>query len=426
MRVLVVGSGAREHALVEAIVASPTNPEVFAAPGNPGIAGIAETVDIPADDLIALRNFARTAGIDLTVVGPESPLIGGISECFWEAGLKIFGPSRAAARLEGSKVFAKEVMRHAGVPTARFEAFDREEPTLAYLRSQRDYPLVVKVDGIAAGKGVTVARSFEEAEYAVRAAFRGSFGAAGERVLIEEYLEGREASIFALTDGRDILPFVPAQDYKRIGDGDEGPNTGGMGAYSPTMWMEPATYAQVLEEIISPIIRQLALIGVPYTGLLYAGVMVTETGPKALEFNCRFGDPETQALLPRLDSDLLELLLACTEEDLRRREVSWSNDRAVCVVLASDGYPETSSEGDEIFGLDDVRDLAGVRVYHAAVREEDGIFYTNGGRVLNIVGTGPSVMEARARAYAAVELIRFRGMQYRTDIALEAMEMEEL
>ena len=426
MRVLVVGGGAREHALVEAIVASPTNPEVFAAPGNPGIAGIAEVVDIPADDLIGLRNFARTAGIDLTVVGPESPLIGGISECFWEAGLKIFGPSRAAARLEGSKVFAKEVMRHAGVPTARFEAFDREEPALAYLRSHKDYPLVVKVDGIAAGKGVTVASSYDEAEHAVRAAFRGSFGAAGERILIEEYLEGREASVFALTDGRDILPFVPAQDYKRIGDGDEGPNTGGMGAYSPTMWMEPATYAQVLEEIISPIIRQLALIGVPYTGLLYAGVMVTETGPKALEFNCRFGDPETQALLPRLDSDLLELLLACTEEDLRRREVSWSSDKTVCVVLASDGYPESSSEGDEISGLDDVRDLAGVRVYHAAVREEDGVFYTNGGRVLNVVGTGPSVMEARARAYAAVELIRFRGMQYRTDIALEAMEMEEL
>ncbi len=426
MRVLVVGSGAREHALVEAIIASPTNPEVFAAPGNPGIAAIAETVDIPADDLIGLRNYARTAGIDLTVVGPESPLIGGIGECFWEAGLKIFGPSRAAARLEGSKVFAKEVMRHAGVPTARFEAFDREEPALAYLRAQKEYPLVVKVDGIAAGKGVTVATSHEEAEGAVRAAFRGAFGAAGERVLIEEYLEGHEASIFALTDGRDILPFVPAQDYKRLGDGDEGPNTGGMGAYSPTMWMEPSTYAQILEEIINPTIRQLALIGVPYTGLLYAGVMVTETGPKALEFNCRFGDPETQALLPRLDSDLLELLLACTEEDLRRREVTWSTEKTVCVVLASDGYPESSSEGDEITGLDDVRDLAGVRVYHAAVREEDGIFYTAGGRVLNVVGTGPSIMEARARAYAAVELIRFPGMQYRTDIALEAMEMEEL
>jgi phosphoribosylamine--glycine ligase len=426
LRVLVVGSGAREHALVEAIAASPTHPEIFAAPGNPGIASIAETVDISADDLIGLRNYARTAGIDLTVVGPESPLIGGISECFWEAGLRIFGPSRAAARLEGSKVFAKEVMRHAGVPTARFEAFDREEPALRYLRSQKDYPVVVKVDGIAAGKGVTVATSQDEAEDAVRAAFRGAFGAAGERVLIEEYLEGREASVFALTDGRDILPFVPAQDYKRLGDGDEGPNTGGMGAYSPTMWMEPATYAQILEEIITPTIRQLSLIGAPYTGLLYAGIMITETGPKALEFNCRFGDPETQALLPRLDSDLLELLLACTEEDIRRREVSWSNEKTVCVVLASDGYPETSSEGDEISGLDEVRDLAGVRIYHAAVREEDGTFYTAGGRVLNVVGTGPSIMEARARAYAAVELIRFPGMQYRTDIALEAMEMEEL
>ncbi|QIN78651.1 phosphoribosylamine--glycine ligase [Rubrobacter marinus] len=426
MRVLVVGSGAREHALVEAIAASPMRPEMFAAPGNPGIAGIAETVDIPADDLIGLRNYARTAGIDLTVVGPESPLIGGISECFWQAGLRIFGPSRAAARLEGSKVFAKEVMRHAGVPTARFEAFDREEPALAYLRSQRDYPMVVKVDGIAAGKGVTVAHSPYEAEGAVRAAFRGAFGAAGERVLIEEYLEGREASIFALTDGTDILPFVPAQDYKRLGDGDEGPNTGGMGAYSPTMWMEPSTYAQILEQIITPTVRQLSLIGAPYAGLLYAGVMVTETGPKALEFNCRFGDPETQALLPRLDSDLLELLVACTEEDLRRREVSWSNEKTVCVVLASEGYPESSSEGDEISGLDEVRDLAGVRVYHAAVREDDGGFYTAGGRVLNVVGTGPSIMEARARAYAAVELIRFPGMQYRTDIALEAMEMEEL
>ena len=426
MRVLVVGSGAREHALVEAIAASPLRPEVFAAPGNPGISGIAETVDIPADDLIGLRNYARTVGIDLTVVGPESPLIGGISECFWEAGLRIFGPSRAAARLEGSKVFAKEVMRHAGVPTARFEAFDLEEPALHYLRSRRDYPVVVKVDGIAAGKGVVVAHSQDEAEDAVRAAFRGAFGAAGERVLIEEYLEGREASVFALTDGRDILPFVPAQDYKRLGDGDEGPNTGGMGAYSPTMWMEPATYAQILEEIISPTIRQLSLIGAPYTGLLYAGVMITETGPKALEFNCRFGDPETQALLPRLDSDLLELLIASTEEDLRRREVSWSNDKTVCVVLASEGYPESSSEGDEITGLDEVRDLAGVHVYHAAVREENGAFYTAGGRVLNVVGTGPSIMEARARAYAAVEIIRFPGMQYRTDIALEAMEMEEL
>jgi phosphoribosylamine--glycine ligase len=428
VRLLVVGSGGREHALVEALRQSPREPEIFAAPGNPGMFPAAELVDIPVDDLISLRDFAEEKEVDLTVVGPEAPLVGGIAEAFWEAGLNIFGPSRAAARVEGSKVFAKELMRHAGVPTAHFEAFDREYAALAYLRSLptlEGYPVVVKVDGLAAGKGVTVARSYDEAEDAVRAAFAGAFGSAGERLVIEEYLEGREASVFALTDGQNILPFVPAQDYKRIYDGDEGPNTGGMGAYSPTMWMEPVTYAAILEEIITPAIHQLALIGAPYTGLLYAGVMVTDEGPKALEFNCRFGDPETQVLLPRMETDLLELLLACTEDDLGEREISWSAERAVCVVLASEGYPESPSEGDEISGLEDLFGLPGVRVYHAATRMEEGCFYTSGGRVLNVVGTGDSIMEARARAYAAVELIDFPGMQYRTDIALEALEMEE-
>ena len=428
MRLLVVGSGGREHALVEALAQSPRQPEIFAAPGNPGMMPTAELVDIPTDDLISLRDFAKDAGIDLTVVGPEIPLVGGIAEAFFEADLKVFGPSRAAARVEGSKVFAKKIMRHAGVPTASFEAFEREAAALAYLRSipPDDFPLVVKVDGLAAGKGVTIARSFDEAEDAVRAAFAGAFGAAGERLVIEEYLEGKEASVFALTDGRNILPFVPAQDYKRIYDGDEGPNTGGMGAYSPTMWMEPATYAAILEEIVTPVVHQLALIGAPFTGLLYAGVMITPEGPKALEFNCRFGDPETQALLPRMETDLLELLVACTEEDLTGREISWSNEKAVCVVLASEGYPESSSEGDEISGLEDLFGLQGIHVYHAATRMEEGRIYTAGGRVLNVVGTGDSIMEARARAYAAVELIDFPGMQYRTDVALEALEMEEL
>ena len=429
MRLLVVGSGGREHALVEALAQSPRETEIFAAPGNPGIASLAQTVDIPADDLISLRDFAKENGIDLTVVGPEAPLVGGIAECFWGEGLKVFGPSRAAARIEGSKVFAKKIMRHAGVPTARSEAFDREADALAYLRSLPPvdgYPVVVKVDGLAAGKGVTIADSYDEAEDAVRAAFGGAFGAAGQRLLIEEFLEGREASLFALTDGSNILPFVPAQDYKRIYDGGEGPNTGGMGAYSPTMWMEPSTYMAILEEIITPTVHRLALIGAPYTGLLYAGVMVTREGPKALEFNCRFGDPETQVLLPRMETDLLELLLASTEGDLAGREISWSAERAVCVVLASEGYPESPSEGDEISGLDDVASLPGVRVYHAATRQEEGVFYTSGGRVLNVVGTGDSIMEARARAYAAVELIDFPGKQYRTDIALEALEMEEL
>ena len=429
MRLLVVGSGGREHALVEALTRRPRETEIFAAPGNPGMAPLAELVDIPADDLISLRDFARDAGIDLTIVGPEAPLVGGVAECFWEADMKVFGPSRAAARIEGSKIFAKKVMRRAGVPTARFEAFETEAAALAYLRSlpaRGGYPLVVKVDGLAAGKGVTIARSREEAENAVRAAFAGVFGAAGERILIEEYLTGREASVFALTDGRNILPFVPAQDYKRLYDGNEGPNTGGMGAYSPTMWMEPATYAAILEEIITPTVHQLALIGAPYIGVIYAGVMVTDEGPKTLEFNCRFGDPETQALLVRMETDLLELLVACTEEDLGGREISWSTERTVCVVLASEGYPESSSEGDEILGLDAVRNLPGVHIYHAATSQEEGRFFTSGGRVLNVVGTGSSIIEARARAYAAVELIDFPSIQYRTDIALEALEMEEL
>src|ERR687894_738193 len=267
MKVLVVGSGGREHALVETLAASPLEPEMYAAPGNVGISRIAETVDIHVDDLVSLRDYAADSGIDLTVVGPEAPLIGGISEAFWEAGLKIFGPSRAAARIEGSKIFAKELMKHAGVPTARFEAFDGEPAALAYLRGLGDYPVVIKADGAAAGKGVTVAHSRAEAEKAVREAFGGRFGAAGERIVIEEYLEGREASIFVLTDGQEMLPFLPAQDYKRIYDGGEGPNTGGMGAYSPLMWMEPATYAAILEEIIRPTIHQLALTGAPYTGL---------------------------------------------------------------------------------------------------------------------------------------------------------------
>ena len=424
MRVMVIGDGGREHALVEALAASPLQPEMYAAPGNPGIARIAETVDIPADDLIALRDYAKENNIDLTVVGPESPLIGGIAEAFWEADLKVFGPSRAAARIEGSKVFAKELMRHAGVPTARSEPFDREAAALAHLRMLKKYPTVVKADGAAAGKGVTVAHSREEAENAVRAAFGGKFGAAGKRIVIEEYLEGREASVFVITDGQEMLPFLPAQDYKRIFDGDEGPNTGGMGAYSPLMWMEPATYAAILEEIIRPTIHQLALIGAPYSGLLYAGVMVTDDGPKALEFNCRFGDPETQVILPRLGTDLLELMIAAGAEDLAGREIVWSADKAVCVVLASEGYPESSSSGDEISGLDNIP--AGVYIYHAGTEERDGRFYTAGGRVLDVVGTGPTVIEARARAYAAVEQIHFEGMQYRTDIALEAIELEDI
>jgi len=422
---MVVGSGGREHALLEALARSPLQPELYAAPGNPGMARIAHAVDIPADDLTGLRDFAKENEIDLTVVGPEEPLIWGITDCFWEEGLKIFGPSRSAARIEGSKVFAKEVMRNAGVPTAPFEAFDMPEHAISHLRSktEAEFPVVVKVDGPVGGKGVTVARSRDEAEAAVREAFSGRFGAAGERVLIEQCLEGREASVFVITDGEDILPFLPAQDYKPLYDGNEGPNTGGMGAYSPIGWMEPRTYAAILEEIVRPTLKGLSMIGARYSGLLYAGVMVTEDGPKALEFNCRFGDPETQALLPRLETDLLELMIACDEERLGGYEIEWTAEKAVCVVLASEGYPETSSKGDEISGTDELP--LGVYLYHAATRERGGALETAGGRVLDVVGTGESVIEARARAYAAVEQIDFPGMQYRTDIALEAMELED-
>lgn len=423
MKVLVVGGGGREHALAEAIARSLLEPEVHAAPGNPGIGAVARRVDIAADDLVSLRDYALENEIDLTVVGPEEPLILGIAECFWEEGLAIFGPSRAAARIEGSKAFAKEIMRRASVPTADSETFDRREAALAHLRSRTEYPVVVKTDGPAEGKGVTVARSEEEAGEAVRAAFGGRFGAAGERVVIEECLEGREVSIFVMTDGENILPFLPAQDYKPIYDGDEGPNTGGMGAYSPIGWMEPATYAAILEDIIRPTLHRLRMIGASYTGLLYAGVMVTDDGPKVLEFNCRFGDPETQVILPRMGTDLLELMLAANEGTLAGREIEWSSEKAVCVVLASEGYPESSSSGDEIFGLDEIPE--GVFLYHGATEYENGRLYTAGGRVLNVIGIGPTVMEARARAYAAVERIQFPGVQYRTDIALEAMELED-
>ncbi len=423
MRVLVVGGGGREHALVEKLAASALEPRIFAAPGNPGIARVAETVDIPADDLISLRDFAKENRVDLTVVGSEEPLIEGIYECFYDADLAVFGPSRAAARIEGSKVFSKEVMKRAGVPTAPFEVFDREHTAIRYLQQRSEYPVVVKVDGAAAGKGVTVAHSREEAEEAVREAFGGRFGAAGERVVIEERLEGREASVFVLTDGEEILPFLPAQDYKRVFDDDEGPNTGGMGAYSPLGWMEPATYQTILEEIIRPTLRHLALIGTPYTGVLYAGVMITEDGPKNLEFNCRLGDPETQVLLPRLETDLLDLMIACNNGTLEGREVSWSTEKAVCVVLASEGYPDSSSSGDRITGLEDIP--TDVYLFHAATEEREGGFYTAGGRVLNVVGTGDSIIEARAQAYAAVEGIHFEGMQYRTDIGLEAIDLED-
>jgi phosphoribosylamine--glycine ligase len=408
VRVVVVGSGGREACLAHVLSRTA---DVVITPGNPGIPG---SVATPPEDLDA----------DLFVIGPEQPLVDGLADRLRAAGKLVFGPGADGAQVEGSKAYMKELALAAGVPTARHGTFEAAEPALELLRSLPP-PWVVKTDGLAAGKGVLVTDDLAAAEADVRAKLSGaSFGDAGRRVIIEEGMTGPEVSIFAICDGQRAVALAPAQDFKRVGDGDTGPNTGGMGAYSPLMWMEPATYAAILEEIIRPTIHQLALIGAPYSGLLYAGVMITEDGPRALEFNCRFGDPETQVILPRLGTDLLELVIAAGAEDLAGREVVWSADKAVCVVLASEGYPESSSSGDEISGLDNIP--AGVYIYHAGTEERDGRFYTAGGRVLDVVGTGPTVIEARARAYAAVEQIHFEGMQYRTDIALEAIDLEDI
>ena len=423
MRVLVVGGGGREHALVETLAQSPMAEEIFAAPGNPGMGGIAELVDIPADDLIALRNFAKVAGIDLTVVGPEAPLVGGIAEAFWEEGLKIFGPSRAAARIEGSKVFAKEIMRHAGVPAAHSEAFDRQAAALAYLRSlpPDGYPVVVKVDGLAAGKGVIVAGSYEEAQGAVYAAFAGAFGAAGERLIVEEYLTGREASVFALTDGRNILPFVPAQDYKRIYDGDEGLNTGGMGAYSPVPVIPLDTAREAVETILKPAVAAIRDLGIPYKGVLYAGIIVTERGLKTLEFNCRFGDPETQAIIPLLETDLVEIMMAVVESRLDGLEIRWKPEASATVVAASAGYPGDYVTGKLIEGLDRAAHSEGCTVFHAGTRMENGQTFTDGGRVLAVTGVGADLPQAISRAYAGMKHIEFEGIHYRGDIGHRAL-----
>ncbi|MDQ3866530.1 MAG: phosphoribosylamine--glycine ligase, partial [Actinomycetota bacterium] len=358
MNVLVVGSGGREHALVWKLAQSPRLEALDAAPGNPGIASLATCHPVAPADGDALLALCREREIDLVVVGPEAPLVAGVADVLRHGGVSVFGPSRAAARIEGSKAFAKEVMDAAGVATAG---------RLDELRA----PCVVKADGLAAGKGVFVCRTQRKAEAAWQRA-----RALGGEALVEELLEGEEVSLFAVSDGREALVLPPVRDAKRLRDGDEGPNTGGMGAYSPVPFLGVAEADALADEVHRPILGELARRGKPFVGLLYAGLMLTDEGPRVLEFNCRFGDPETQALLPRLDSDLLELVTACVEDDLAGLEVTWSAEKAVCVVLASEGYPESPSEGEEISGLDDVNKLARVNVYHAATREEDGVFYT--------------------------------------------------
>jgi len=398
VRALVVGSGGREHCLAWKLAQSPLLDELHAAPGNPGIAELGHCHPVRAEDAEELLALARALCIDLVVVGPEAPLVDGLADRLRRGGVPVFGPSAAAARIEGSKSFAKEVMDAAGVPTARRLAVARP-------------PCVVKADGLAAGKGVFVCRSEEE----LRAGL-ASARALGDRFLVEELLEGRELSVFALSDGQRVVALGEARDYKRLSEGDAGPNTGGMGAYSPVEGIGQSELEEIVERIHRPVVAELARRGAPYAGLLYAGLMLTEEGPKVLEFNCRFGDPETQALLPRMDGDLLPLLVACAQGDLAGLDPQVSSRAAVTVVLAAAGYPQSGDSGSPIVGIEAARAL-GALVFHAGTAYREDTLVTGGGRILNVTGVGDTIASARDLAYRAVDQISFPGLRYRRDIA---------
>ncbi len=421
VRILVVGAGGREHALVWKLAQGHLVEKIFVAPGNAGMADVAECLPIAADKTVELANFAGASRIDFTVVGPESPLVAGIVDYFLERKLLILGPTRSAARLEGSKAFAKKMMERCGVPTARYQVFQELEQAEAFL-AKSNLPVVVKADGLAGGKGVIVAQTREEALSAADNILAHKiFGDAGIQVVIEEYLEGPEVSVLAIVDGTHLLLLEPSQDHKRIFDGDQGPNTGGMGAYSPVPMVGQPLMEKIRKTIFEPIVRGMANEGTPFTGVLYAGLMLTRDGPKVLEFNVRFGDPECQALLPRLKADLVELIMASLQGKLNQVSLQWDPRAAACVVLASQGYPGKIDIGRTITGLNKVSDLPDTVVFHAGTKKEGGRFITAGGRVLNVVGLGATFEAALEKAYQAVDLIQFEGKQFRRDIGAQAL-----
>ncbi len=425
MNVLIVGSGGRDHTLAWKIAQSPLVEQLYCVPGNGGMAQIAHCVDLAGDDLTGLADFAQHNNIELTVVGPEAPLVAGIVDLFAQRGLAIYGPSAAAAQLEGSKLFSRELLRKYSIDDIRFEVFNDAAAAKAYVRRQ-GIPIVVKADGLAAGKGVKVARTAEEAEAHIDLCLeQDGFGSAGQRVVIEECLGGQECSIKVFSDGESVLPMVPSQDYKRIGDGDVGENTGGMGCYSPVPALDQATFDYIMHKLIKPTIAAMAEEGHPYVGTLYAGCILTERGPKLLEYNCRFGDPETQVVLPRLDADLVELLQAAVEGRLDEVDIRWKQERCVCVVVASGGYPAKYETGKPISGLQAAEQLDDVVIFHAGTAQHDGQFVTSGGRVLGVSALGPTFRSARERAYQATALIGFENKYHRTDIAQRAVEAEE-
>ena len=424
MNVLLIGSGGREHALAWALTASPLLTRLYCAPGNAGIAEVAECVAIGVDDHAGIIAFAKDKGIDFVVVGPEQPLVAGLADELAAAGIKVFGPSRAAAQLEGSKGFTKDLCREFNIPTGAYGRFSDAASARAYLATQK-LPIVIKADGLAAGKGVVIAETRDDAEKAVDACFEGIFGAAGAEIVIEEFLEGEEVSFFALCDGSHVLPLATAQDHKRVGDGDTGPNTGGMGAYSPAPVMAPEMTRRTMDEIIRPTVAGMAKRGTPFKGVLFLGVMITSDGPKLYEYNARFGDPETQVLMMRLKSDLLAALLATADGVLSTFDLRWSDDAALTVVMASKGYPGDYEKGTEIRGLDAAGAVDGVQIFHAGTARRDGKLVATGGRVLNVSARGRTVAEAQARAYAAIARIDWPEGFCRRDIGWRAIAREK-
>lgn len=422
--ILLLGSGGREHALAAKLAASPRAGKLYIAPGNGGTASCGENVVLDDCDPAAVAAFAQSHGCGLVVIGPEAPLVAGVADAVRAAGIACFGPGAEGAQMEGSKLFSKQLMERAGIPTAAYGSFTDEASALAYVREQ-GAPLVVKADGLAAGKGVIVATELSQAEEAVRECFGGTFGDAGNTVVIEEMLTGPECSLLAFTDGKTVRPMATSQDHKRALEGDKGPNTGGMGVYSPVPMVTPDELAQMID-VEKRVVAELAAEGITYSGCLYGGFMLTKDGPKVLEFNARFGDPETQVVLPRMKGDLVEAFLACDNGTLSEDQVAWDDDWAVSVVLTSAGYPGKYEKGKAITGIDRAEQLEGVTVYHAGTKvDENGQLVTNGGRVLDVTAVAPTFEAARAQAYAAVELIDFEGKTFRTDIGMRAIKGRE-
>ena len=424
MNILLLGSGGREHALAKSLYESPKNKKMFCAPGNPGIEDFAELINININDNEDVLNLCISKKIELVIIGPEVPLVNGLADFLNKNNILVFGPRKIAAQLEGSKKFTKQICKKYDIPTAEFETFNEESAALKYLQEQV-FPIVIKADGLAAGKGVIIAESYKDAEKAVKEIFSGLFKDAGKEIVIEEFLIGEEISYFIIADENNFIELTSAQDHKRIGEGDTGPNTGGMGAYSPAPLMNNKLKELTIDKIIKPTLRAMKDLGCPYTGILYAGLMITNEGPKLIEYNVRFGDPECQVILPRLKSDLLSLIVSSCQNSLNEENIEWDNRFALTIVMASEGYPNDYKTGYEIKGIDEIKNLKDIYIYHAGTKKVNNLILTNGGRVLNVTSLGETVKEANYNALTAINMIDWNGSYYRNDIGWRAIKREE-